>query len=74
MVVDLHMSDFEIDNVDCGYYSMMNWSMIDSEDSLEMVAISNSMTGAVFEGNSLKLMLKVINSQLIQFKSFVVQN
>lgn len=35
------MSDSAIDNVDCEYYSMMNWLTIDSEDFLEMVAILN---------------------------------
>lgn len=46
MSVGLHILVFAIDNADCGYYWMMNWSMIDSEDFLEMVAISNSMTVA----------------------------
>lgn len=46
MLVDLHTFDFEPDNVDCGYYSMMSSLKIDFVDLLEMVVISSSMTVA----------------------------
>lgn len=51
------MSDFEIDN--CGYYSMMNWSMIDSVDCLEMVAISNLKMGAATERKIEQILMNV---------------
>lgn len=43
MFVDLHTFDFGIGNAGYEYCLKMNWSMIDSVNSLETVAILNSM-------------------------------